>query len=252
MNNALGMIETYGYLTAVEALDSALKAANVSLVDVVLVKGGLVTVLVQGDVGAVKAAMDASAAAAERVGRVISVHVIPRPASDVSRMLTPPPRGTAPGSKGKDEPSPEDPAAGPMAEEPEVPAVSEEEAEAEEPAVSEEEAETEVSAISEEKTEAEEPAVSEEVAEAEEPAPDIPKTPEQTGKTVPDSVKEPKKQSRRAEAVPERWQMEKMTVAQLRTLARTLNLPTMTPKEIRFGKKTRLIEEILKLAGQKE
>lgn len=62
--NALGMIETYGYLAAVEALDSALKAANVSLVDVVRVKGGLVTVLIEGDVGAVKAAVDASAAAA--------------------------------------------------------------------------------------------------------------------------------------------------------------------------------------------
>ena len=85
--NALGMIETYGYLAAVEALDSALKAANVSLVDVTKVKGGLVTVMVEGDVGAVKAAIDASAAAAERVGTVVSVHVIPRPAQDVWNML---------------------------------------------------------------------------------------------------------------------------------------------------------------------
>ena len=84
---ALGMIEVYGYLTAVEALDSALKAANVSRLGVEKVRGGLVTVLVEGDVGAVKAAMDASAAAAERVGTVISVHVIPRPADDVVRML---------------------------------------------------------------------------------------------------------------------------------------------------------------------
>ena len=84
---ALGMIEVYGYLTAVEALDSALKAANVSRLGVEKVRGGLVTVLVEGDVGAVKAAMDASAAAAERVGTVISVHVIPRPADDVTRML---------------------------------------------------------------------------------------------------------------------------------------------------------------------
>lgn len=81
---ALGMIEVYGYLTAVEALDSALKAANVSRLGVEKVRGGLVTVLVEGDVGAVKAAMDASAAAAERVGTVISVHVIPRPADDVT------------------------------------------------------------------------------------------------------------------------------------------------------------------------
>ena len=87
---ALGMIEVYGYLTAVEALDAALKAANVNRLTVEKVKGGLVAVFVTGDVGAVKAAMDASAAAAERVGKVISVHVIPRPADSVGVMLTPP------------------------------------------------------------------------------------------------------------------------------------------------------------------
>ncbi|QAT43777.1 BMC domain-containing protein [Aminipila luticellarii] len=83
---ALGMIEVYGYLSAVEALDSALKAANVSLHSVTKVKGGLVTVMVVGDVGAVKAAMDASCAAAKRVGKVVSVHVIPRPAKEVFAM----------------------------------------------------------------------------------------------------------------------------------------------------------------------
>ena len=98
---ALGMIEVYGYLTAVEALDSALKAANVSRLGVEKVRGGLVTVLVEGDVGAAKAAMDASAAAAERVGTVISVHVIPRPADDVTRMLK--------GGKGPEEPTPPEP-----------------------------------------------------------------------------------------------------------------------------------------------
>ena len=98
---ALGMIEVYGYLTAVEALDSALKAANVSWLGVEKVRGGLVTVLVEGDVGAVKAAMDASAAAAERVGTVISVHVIPRPADDVTRMLK--------GGKEPEEPTPPEP-----------------------------------------------------------------------------------------------------------------------------------------------
>ena len=98
---ALGMIEGYGYLTAVEALDSALKAANVSRLGVEKVRGGLVTVLVEGDVGAVKAAMDASAAAAERVGTVISVHVIPRPADDVTRMLK--------GGKEPEEPTPPEP-----------------------------------------------------------------------------------------------------------------------------------------------
>lgn len=99
--HALGMIEVYGYLTAVEALDSALKAANVSRLGVEKVRGGLVTVLVEGDVGAVKAAMDASAAAAERVGTVISVHVIPRPADDVTRMLK--------GGKEPEEPTPPEP-----------------------------------------------------------------------------------------------------------------------------------------------
>ena len=98
---ALGMIEVYGYLTAVEALDSALKAANVSRLGVEKVRGGLVTVLVEGDVGAVKAAMDASAAAAERVGTVISDHVIPRPADDVTRMLK--------GGKEPEEPTPPEP-----------------------------------------------------------------------------------------------------------------------------------------------
>ena len=84
---ALGLIELYGMVTAIEALDSALKAANVTLQDMTIVKGGLVTVTVLGDVGAVKAAMDASAAAAERVGRVISVHVIPRPHESIDLLL---------------------------------------------------------------------------------------------------------------------------------------------------------------------
>ena len=84
---ALGMIETYGLVAAVEALDSALKAANVSLADMVRVKGGRVTVLVEGDVAAVKAAIDASQAAAGRVGSVANVHVIPRPDPSVGQML---------------------------------------------------------------------------------------------------------------------------------------------------------------------
>lgn len=122
---ALGMIEVYGYLTAVEALDSALKAANVSRLGVEKVRGGLVTVLVEGDVGAVKAAMDASAAAAERVGTVISVHVIPRPADDVTRMLKggkEPEEPTPPTS-----PEPEEPSEPEISSEPEAPAEPESE-----------------------------------------------------------------------------------------------------------------------------
>ncbi|MDW7673837.1 MAG: BMC domain-containing protein, partial [Bacillota bacterium] len=84
---ALGMIETKGLLGCVEAADAMVKAANVQLVGKVNVGGGLVTVLVNGDVGAVKAAVDAGAVAAERVGQVIAVHVIPRPHEDVNKIL---------------------------------------------------------------------------------------------------------------------------------------------------------------------
>ena len=84
---ALGMIETYGCVTAVEALDSALKAANVSLLDMSRVKGGNVTVLIEGDVGAIQAAVSAAKASAEAVGQIAATHVIPRPAGDVGLMI---------------------------------------------------------------------------------------------------------------------------------------------------------------------
>ena len=85
--DALGMIETRGLIGSIEAADAMLKAANVTLMNKTQVGGGLVTVMVRGDVGAVKAAVDAGAAAAERVGELISVHVIPRPAADVETIL---------------------------------------------------------------------------------------------------------------------------------------------------------------------
>ncbi|MCL0965957.1 ethanolamine utilization microcompartment protein EutM [Clostridioides difficile] len=85
--NALGMIETKGLVGAIEAADAMVKAANVQLVGKEQVGGGLVTVMVRGDVGAVKAATDAGAAAAERVGELISVHVIPRPHFEVDSIL---------------------------------------------------------------------------------------------------------------------------------------------------------------------
>ncbi|MDD4754140.1 MAG: ethanolamine utilization microcompartment protein EutM [Desulfitobacteriaceae bacterium] len=87
MTNALGMIETKGLVGSIEAADAMVKAANVYLIGKVHVGGGLVTVMVRGDVGAVKAATDAGAAAAQRVGELISVHVIPRPHSDVEMIL---------------------------------------------------------------------------------------------------------------------------------------------------------------------
>ncbi len=84
---ALGMVETRGLVGAVEAADAMVKAANVVLIGSEYVGGGYVTVMVRGDVGAVKAATDAGAAAAKRVGELVSVHVIPRPHADVEMIL---------------------------------------------------------------------------------------------------------------------------------------------------------------------
>ena len=94
--DALGMIETKGLVGAIEAADAMVKAADVTLAGKEQIGGGLVTVMVRGDVAAVKAATDAGAAAAERVGELISVHVIPRPAGDVEAILPHP--GGAPES----------------------------------------------------------------------------------------------------------------------------------------------------------
>jgi ethanolamine utilization protein EutM len=84
---ALGLIETKGLVGAVEAADAMCKAAKVTLLGREQSGGGLVTVMVRGEVGAVKAATEAGAAAARRVGELVSVHVIPRPASDLDRYL---------------------------------------------------------------------------------------------------------------------------------------------------------------------
>ncbi|MBO0446937.1 BMC domain-containing protein [Enterococcus ureilyticus] len=86
-HDALGMVETKGMIGSIEAADAMVKAANVSLIGKEFVGGGIVTVMVRGDVGAVKAATDAGAAAAERVGELLSVHVIPRPHSEVENIL---------------------------------------------------------------------------------------------------------------------------------------------------------------------
>ncbi len=84
---ALGLVETRGLVGAIEAADAMVKAANVSLLGKEMIGGGFVTVMVRGDVGAVKAATDAGAAAAKRVGDLVSVHVIPRPHGDLSSVL---------------------------------------------------------------------------------------------------------------------------------------------------------------------
>ena len=86
-NQALGMIETRGLVAAIEAADAMLKAANVELVGTEKIGSGLVSVMVRGDVGAVKSAVEAGAASAERLGDVIATHVIPRPHDDVEKIL---------------------------------------------------------------------------------------------------------------------------------------------------------------------
>ena len=96
--NSLGMIETKGMVGAIEAADAMVKSANVQLVGKELAGGGLVTVMVRGDVGAVKAATDAGAAAAEKVGELVSVHVIARPHTEVDNIL---PHGKSSGSAAK-------------------------------------------------------------------------------------------------------------------------------------------------------
>ena len=95
--NSLGMIETKGLVGAIEAADAMVKSANVQLVGKEQVGGGLVTVMVRGDVGAVKAATDAGAAAAEKVGELISVHVIARPHLEVDNILPKPRTASAQG-----------------------------------------------------------------------------------------------------------------------------------------------------------
>jgi microcompartment protein CcmL/EutN len=86
-DNAIGMIETKGYVAALAAADAMVKAANVAIVGRQEVGDGLVSVTIVGDVGAVKAATDAGAAAARRVGELISVHVIPRPHDELEKAL---------------------------------------------------------------------------------------------------------------------------------------------------------------------
>jgi len=87
VKEALGMVETKGLIGAIEAADAMVKAANVTLIGKEMIGSGLVTVMVRGDVGAVKASVDAGAAAAKRVGELVSVHVIPRPHDEVEGIL---------------------------------------------------------------------------------------------------------------------------------------------------------------------
>jgi ethanolamine utilization protein EutM len=126
---ALGKIETLGLVGAIEAADTMVKAANVRLIGAEYIGGGYVTAMVRGDVGAVKAATDAGAAAAQRVGTLVSVHVIPRPHPDVEFILPQPPEAPAeappspPPPKAPPEAPPKAPAKAPPKEAPKAPAV---------------------------------------------------------------------------------------------------------------------------------
>ena len=97
---ALGMVETRGLIGSIEAADAMVKAANVMLIGSEYIGGGYVTVMVRGDVGAVKAATDAGAAAAKRVGELVSVHVIPRLHEDVEMILPAKSKGSFSGREG--------------------------------------------------------------------------------------------------------------------------------------------------------
>lgn len=207
---ALGMIETKGLVAAIEAADAMVKAANVSLQCKEHVGGGLVTVMVRGDVGAVKAATDAGAAAAERVGELISVHVIPRPHTeleDILGELPPPDGGPGPEPEPAAEETPAEPAVTPEPQEPETP---------EAPARQEE------------------PAPVEEAEPAEEPQPDTAEGPAAPGK---------EDQAAPGEELTDKA-LEAMPVVQLRVLARSLNVESMTRREIRDAKKEPLLAAI--------
>ncbi|MBN6206347.1 BMC domain-containing protein [Ralstonia pickettii] len=88
MGDALGMIEVKGLVGAIEAADAMTKSANVELIGYEKIGSGLVTIMVSGDVGAVKASTDAGVAAAEKVGEIVSVHVIPRPNKDIDKLIS--------------------------------------------------------------------------------------------------------------------------------------------------------------------
>lgn len=209
--NALGMIETKGLVGSIEAADAMLKAANVELACKTHVGGGLVTVMVRGDVGAVKAAVDAGAAAAERVGELVSVHVIPRPADDVEHIIDPlVPEQPAP----EPEPDPEPDAAAAVPE-------PEPEAEPEPEPVPEPEAEPEAQPEPEP-----------------EPADVSPEEEEE------DPEEEAEARAAELDSLTEE-SMQHMTVARLRAVARALGKTGMSRREIRFAKKEELIARIL-------
>ena len=206
---ALGMIETRGLVAAIEAADAMVKAANVTLTEKEHVGGGLVTVMVRGDVGAVKAATDAGAAAAERVGELVSVHVIPRPHQELEEIL---------GPKDPDVPA--------------VPPVSPPEKEEQPPlTVPQQEAEA-----------VEEPEPPEETVPTLEPAQEA--APAADAETEAAEEVPAEEESEEAPLAPEDLSPENlanMTVVKLRSVARRMNVDNMTRREIRYANKEDLI-----------
>lgn len=237
---ALGMIETRGLVAAIEAADAMVKAANVTLTCKERVGGGLVTVMVRGDVGAVKAATDAGAAAAERVGELISVHVIPRPHEELEEILGDPDDAApkAPEGPVKEDPPTNPKEAAPVEEdlkEPEASVTEEEPEVSGEPEMEQteepEEAQTESETVETQETAQPEESETEEPEETDQAAgPEMAGQPE-TG------VLEKKKYTPGF--------LSSKSVAKLRELARKLEIDNMTKADIRFAKKQELIEKIL-------
>ena len=217
---ALGMIETRGLVAAIEAADAMVKAANVTLTCKEHVGGGLVTVMVRGDVGAVKAATDAGAAAAERVGELISVHVIPRAHMELEPMLTGP----------KEEPKEEAPS---------------EKVEVEVPAEEPQEAEVPEKRVTEEPEQAPEE-TAEELPQADAEPEEIPE--EALPEVTEEEASEAEEAGDESEYTEEALSM--MSVAKLRDIARKLKVDNMTKKDIRFAKKQELVVKILEFLAK--
>ena len=217
-NIALGMIETKGLVGSIEAADAMVKAANVTLIGKVHVGGAYVTVMVRGDVGAVKAATDAGAAAAQRVGELISVHVIPRPHHEVEYILPSLPLM----DEDDDDNGPDSPQNG-----------------------GESEPEEELPAEIEETEESAQPTEEPEAAPEEEPA-----APAEEASTVEEEpvevVEEAEIKSAKMSEVDIERELEGLAVKELRKLARKTEGIAIVGREISAANKKLLISEITK------
>lgn len=226
-NIALGMIETKGLVGSIEAADAMVKAANVTLIGKVHVGGAYVTVMVRGDVGAVKAATDAGAAAAQRVGELISVHVIPRPHHEVEYILPSLPLL----DDDDDDNGPDSPLKGGESEpEEETPSEIEKTADVDEATDVEESAEVEKSTEAAPVEESE--PVEEELASAEEEPVETTEAAETAGTTVSE--------------VDIARELEGLAVKELRKLARKTEGIAIVGREISAANKKLLISEITK------